>query len=484
MRMSRFGGRVKYVYLTCQMVLLWLLLLFVMNTVSVRGVQFRYHDHLALETTLRNFTETYPELTSLYSVGKSVQGEEMWVLVVGKHAARPAFLVPNVKYIANMHGNEVVGRELLLHLADHFLTQYGKNLTLTRFLETTRVHLMPTMNPDGFSRSRQGCNGVTGRGNAFGYDLNRNFPDSANQSPPPQQKEVTNVIKWIQATNFLLSANLHGGTLVVNYPFDSVPGDVNLQKYSQSPDDDVFRHLALTFSRSHPKMHKGFNCNDAFKQGIVNGAFWYPITGGMQDFMYRNASGYEVLIEMSCCKYPRESQLKGFWDTNRDPLVNFLFQAHMGVKGLVYGQSQYHSDLFDIVEGAIVQIKGREGIEFRSSAMGEYYKLLLPGNYTLLVSHPDYYPAVEHFTVISEKVTRRDVKLMRASGSSRGQGQGNGRSGNGDTSKGGPVVSRQEDSHNAASKLIFCPEGQQTRLMFQMASVLILSTLINLLILV
>ncbi|GFS04574.1 carboxypeptidase [Elysia marginata] len=424
------GGRVKYAYLISQMMLLWLLLLFTITAVSVKGVEFKYHNHRSLEKTLRNFTEQYPDLSSMYSVGTSIRGRQMWVLVLGKHSSRPALLVPNVKYIANMHGNEVVGRELLLHLAEYYLNQYGKNATLTQFLDDTRVHLMPTMNPDGFSRSRQGCDGVTGRGNALAYDLNRNFPDNAAINPYPQQREVTNVVRWIQETNFLLSANLHGGTLVVNYPFDSYPGDVRLQRYSASPDDDVFRHLALTFSKSHPTMHKGVNCGDAFSQGIVNGASWYPITGGMQDFMYRNASGYEVLIEMSCCKYPRQDMLKGLWEDNRDALINFLLQAHMGVKGLIYGQSSRHSDLFDVVSGAVIQVMGREGIHFRSSRLGEYYKLLLPGNYTLLVTHPDFVPTAVPFTVTSSGVTRQDVKLMRPYGSPEGQ------SSNGDRGQG------------------------------------------------
>ena len=86
------------------------------------------------------------------------------------------------------------------------------------------------------------------RGNALGYDLNRNFPDNAATEPHPQQKEVTNVVNWIQKTNFLLSANLHGGTLVVNYPYDSYPGGkcgIDL-RYNFSPSTRSLKTLGLS----------------------------------------------------------------------------------------------------------------------------------------------------------------------------------------------------------------------------------------------
>lgn len=58
---------------------------------------------------------------------------------------------------------------------------------------------------------------------------------------------------------------------------------------SLTPDDDVFKHLALTYSSNHAKMSRGVACKGAgphFERGITNGAAWYPLTGGMQDYNY------------------------------------------------------------------------------------------------------------------------------------------------------------------------------------------------------
>lgn len=50
---------------------------------------------------------------------------------------------------------------------------------------------------------------------------------------------------------------------------------------SVSPDDDVFIHLAKTYSHSHGSMHRGDVCADSrpFLDGITNGYQWYPLSG-------------------------------------------------------------------------------------------------------------------------------------------------------------------------------------------------------------
>ena len=65
---------------------------------------------------------------------------------------------------------------------------------------------------------------VADRNNAKGYDLNRNFPDYfVNNSRRAVQPETRAIMDWLQRRQFVLSASLHGGALVANYPYDNKP---------------------------------------------------------------------------------------------------------------------------------------------------------------------------------------------------------------------------------------------------------------------
>ncbi len=85
-----------------------------------------YHDYHALTAKLRDLSNAYPETSFLYKLSEeSYEGRQLWVLQVGTSAGRERkHLAPMIKYVANMHGNEVIGRELLLTLAEYLLEEY------------------------------------------------------------------------------------------------------------------------------------------------------------------------------------------------------------------------------------------------------------------------------------------------------------------------------------------------------------------------
>ena len=92
-----------------------------------------------------------------------------------------------------------------------------------------------------------------GRKNANNVDLNRNFPsiyknqakDSLSESQI--QPETDAIMKWSKINPFVLSANLHSGSLVVNYPNDDNGKDMKVN--SPSPDDLMFMLVSKAYSK-------------------------------------------------------------------------------------------------------------------------------------------------------------------------------------------------------------------------------------------
>ena len=108
---------------------------------------------------------------------KPILDRELWVLRVTADIENVPIMRPRVKWVANMHGDESVGRELTIQMAQYLTQSYLTNSTISTFLQEIDLHLMPSLNPDGFEKSTEGKCETSWRNNANRVDLNRNFPD-------------------------------------------------------------------------------------------------------------------------------------------------------------------------------------------------------------------------------------------------------------------------------------------------------------------
>eukprot|EP00795_Rhopilema_esculentum_P015189 gene15189-6385_t len=351
---------------------------------SIDKQHYIHYDEM--RRILQGCAEKHKSIARVKSIGKSVEGRDLWAIQISDKPDEVEQGEPMFKYVGNMHGNEAISRQILIYLVGYLCDNYGKDSRVTKLVNTTNIFILPSMNPDGFEHANEGdCNGVKGRSNANGLDLNRNFPDQFTNwhdfKLKEAQPETQALMKWIYKYPFVLSANLHGGSVVASYPFDDGPSHITSGMYSKSPDDKIFRQLAQVYAKNHPIMKTGNpNCGDGetFKEGITNGALWYDVPGGMQDFNYLIGNCFEITVELSCCKYPLARHLEKEWNNNLESLLSFMEQVHKGIKGHVTNSAG------EPIQKAKIVV---EGINHNVTSIknGDYWRLLTPGTYNIMV---------------------------------------------------------------------------------------------------
>ncbi|XP_061769877.1 carboxypeptidase Z-like [Nerophis ophidion] len=380
-------------------------------------IKFTYHTNAQMNSILKKTQQECADIAKTYSIGRSMEGRELLVIEFSNNPGQHELLEPEMKFVANIHGDEAVGRQLLIYLAQHLCSEYRLgNERVRTLINTTRIHILPSINPDGFEFALSGQNDRSGgdedndeghryissnvgRNNAQNIDLNRNFPDltsivysrrrqkayRTDHVPIPDHywfgkvaPETYAVMKWIRSLPFVLSANFHGGDLVVSYPYDRSkhPLDVNL--LSPTPDDKVFKFLAKTYASTHESMYTGNTpCGSAHthsQRGTVNGAQWSSNAGGMQDFNYLHTNCFEVTMELGCDKFPPEDDLFISWHENQEAMLSFIEAAHRGIKGIVKDVEG------NGIKGAKITVRGiRHNIA--ATDQGEYWRLLTPGTH-------------------------------------------------------------------------------------------------------
>ncbi len=348
-----------------------------------------WYSFTQLQAELLQLAADNPDLVSIQSIGTSVQGRNLWMLKVSSNVSVKE-AEPEFKYTSTMHGDEVTGCEMIRRMLHYLVDNYGTDPRVTNLLDSTELWFMPLHNPDGF---------VAGsRFNANGVDINRNFPDPVTDpydNPAGRQPETQAMMYFATDHNFVLGGNMHGGALVMNFPWDC--------RLAHTPDHDLFMHISLEYSYLNPPMWN----SPHFPNGVTHGGEWYVVHGGMQDWSYEWRKELHITMELSNTKWPPWNQMDTFWNNNREAMLKMMEQVLEGVHGVVT----------DAVTGeplrATVNVleTGRE--IFSGVEHGDYYRLLLPGTYTLTFDAQGYEPqTIGGIVVIDDQKTILDVALQ------------------------------------------------------------------------
>ena len=109
----------------------------------------KLHTTSEVHEILNAWTKKYPELTRLYSIGKTLKGTDLMVLEITNHKTGAAEDKPAYYYDGNIHAGELTGAEVALRFAWEVLSKYDKDARIKALLDTRTLYIRPKFNPDG-----------------------------------------------------------------------------------------------------------------------------------------------------------------------------------------------------------------------------------------------------------------------------------------------------------------------------------------------
>ncbi len=362
-----------------------------------------YPTYDAYVNLMQQFESNFPAICETFNIGTLASGRKLLAVKisdnVGVRENEPQFL-----YTSSIHGDETTGFVLLLHLIDYLLSNYGIDPRITKMVDNIEIWINPAANPDGtYAGGNNTVSGAT-RGNANGVDMNRNYPDPQNGNHPDGnawQPETVFFMNFADSMDFVMSANFHGGAEVVNYPWDTWP--------QLHADDDWWFAVSREYAdTAHLHSPAGYMTDQ--NNGISNGYAWYSINGGRQDYMNYFEHCREVTIEVSNVKLLPETQLEAHWNYNYPSLLNYLEQTMYGIQGIIIDSCTNQP------VKAMVFVNNHDFDEshvYSSLPVGNYYRPIYPGTYSLTFSAPGYQSKTyNNVFVVAGDTTRLDVVLQ------------------------------------------------------------------------
>lgn len=352
---------------------------------------------------MAGFTAEYPEICKLDTVGTSIQGRLILALRISDNIHQAEEPEPHFLYTSSIHGDELTGYILMMHLIDYLLQGYENDPRITDMVNNVEIVINPLANPDGTFHG--GNNSVYGavRYNANNIDLNRNYPDPK-VGPHPDgnawQQETEAWMAYADSNRFSMAMNFHGGAEVFNYPWDTWA--------KLTADDAWWQYVAREYVDT-VHLHAPVNYLTDLQNGITNGYAWYEINGGRQDYMNYYHNCRETTLEVSEVKLIAASQLINHWNYNCRSLLNYIEQVRYGFGGIVT----------DTLTGeplrAKVNIFGHDldnSFVYSSLPTGFYTRPIAEGTYDVAFSSPGYFSkSIKNVSVSKLSMTHLDVQL-------------------------------------------------------------------------
>ncbi|NXF12349.1 AEBP1 protein, partial [Smithornis capensis] len=424
---------------------------------STDNLDFRHHSYKDMRQLMKVVNEECPTITRIYNIGKSSRGLKIYAMEISDNPGEHETGEPEFRYTAGLHGNEALGRELLLLLMQFLCKEYQDGNPRVRGLVTdTRIHLVPSLNPDGYELAREAVRGWQGgqgvgwwdglwgtgmgqRSSGVGHGVVRGYGRVVGWNPRLVQltaalgwcqgyqkgnrdvrawdktwssgmgwwMETRAVMAWMDKNPFVLGANLQGGEKLVSFPFDTArpspptpaaaprPPDYEDEhpELQETPDHAVFRWLAISYASAHLTMTETFR----------GGCHAQDMTDAMG--IVQGAKWHPRAGSMNDFSYLHTNclELSLYLGCDKFPHESELQQEWENNKeSLLTFMEQVHRGIKGLVTDQqgepIVNatiVVGGINHNIRTASGGDYWRILNPGEYRVSARAEGYNPSVK-----------------------------------------------------------------------------------------
>ena len=370
----------------------------------------RYPTYSTYTAMMDTFRTRYPNLCAIDTILSSTPGGHKILCAHISNNLNDNEGKPSLFYTSTIHGDEVVGYYMMLRLINLLLTNYNTDTYITELVNNVDIWICPLHNPDGTyytSDDQINSSPISIRHNLHGEDLNRSFPLAGQTiAKPNYEPEVEAMMQFMEAHNFTLTANLHGGAEVFNYPWDSWPS----WQHSHA-DADWWEYVGHNFADTCHEYSLYYMWDE--NNGVTEGGDWYVITGSMQDYHNWYLGTRHVTIEVSDYKVVSTSQVGSYWNAAYHSLLNFIAEAENGIHGTVT----------DSITGeplqALVYIANHDldhSYVETTLPHGDYHRPIKAGQYSVTYSADGYLPKTIVTTIADGEKLVQNVQLFKSVG--------------------------------------------------------------------
>lgn len=342
------------------------------------GPDKEYKSPEEIADFIQEMSGRYPEITSVKSIGKSLEGRDIWAIKISDNAKldekEPTILVNGMH-----HAREVMTPEITTDMIEYLLSNYGVDDEVTRWVDNTEIWVVPMFNVDGNNKVWEGSSmwRKNTRG-GFGVDINRNYPygwdsckgSSSNQGAqdyrgeaPASEPETQAMMNLVSEIKPVMNISYHSYSEIVIYPYGCRP--------NRTPAEEAVEQIGSEIGKLLD-----------YKPGTA----WellYNADGGDIDWMYTAHQVIPFVVEVNSTWQGFQPSYKKWRDKtvlrNRPGWMHLLRRLEgPSIQGIVKNKALKEIQISKAGESKVIQT-------YKVNPDGTFFIMLKPGSYDVRV---------------------------------------------------------------------------------------------------